>query len=38
MDQIIAVVGGEDISEEKFNAATGKITLDAAKQLGYQRS
>ena len=36
MDQIIAVVGGEDISEEKFNAATGKITLDAAKQLGYR--
>ena len=36
MDQIIAVVSGEDISEEKFNAATGKITLDAAKQLGYR--
>ena len=36
MDQIIAVVGGEDISEEKFNAATGKISLDAAKQLGYR--
>ena len=36
MDQIIAVVSGEDISEEKFNAATGKIKLDAAKQLGYR--
>lgn len=36
MDQIIAVVSGEDISEEKFNAATGNISSDAAKQLGYR--
>ena len=36
MDQIIAVAMGEDISEEKFNATTGKISLDAAKQLGYR--
>jgi hypothetical protein len=34
MDQIIAVVSGKDIAQEKFRGATGTVPMDAGKHLG----